>query len=356
MGWLNKRRRELLKKVILATRVNGDLLRYASNRIRKMLLNKEKNTRVAHPTNAMIELGNVCNLHCLMCPREYQYGKEMDKGFMPLDRACAIIDQLYPYLDSIGLTGLGETLLYPHLTNVVKYIKHKKKSIIITISTNAHLRDYKQRIEAILPYVDNIQFSVDGVGPVYETIRPNTSFAEVKDNIRFTMEKGKGITFMINCVAMRENYLDMKNVVAFAHEMGIAYVNFNCVSITARPELDRSFYEFFRSAEYRETISEIKALSYDYPNLEITGADIPAEGTFHDCIFPWEYPYITWDGYYVPCCAKPFPKLLNFGNVFEQPVMDVLNSEKAQKFRQAWQRNVTPAFCHNCQLAGNPTR
>ena len=94
-------------------------------------------------------------------------------------------------------------------------------------------------------------------------------------------------------------------------------------------------------------------LSNQFQDMEVTGMDYPRDATFRDCIFPWEYPYITWDGYYVPCCGKPFPKLLNFGNVFEQGVMPVLNSPKAQAFRRAWQQNTPPAFCHNCQLTDN---
>lgn len=30
---------------------------------------------------------------------------------------------MIPYLDSIGLTGLGETMMYPHLLDVLKHIK-----------------------------------------------------------------------------------------------------------------------------------------------------------------------------------------------------------------------------------------
>ena len=69
---------------------------------------------------------------------------------------------------------------------------------------------------------------------------------------------------------------------------------------------------------------------------------------FRTCMSMWEYPYITWDGYYVPCCGKPFPKLLNFGNVFENDLMSVINSSKAQAFRKLWQKNVPHKFCHNC--------
>ena len=84
MKRLNKRRRKLLGKLLVNTRLNADLRRYAANRLRKLMHDREKTTVIPFPTNAMIELGNVCNLHCMMCPREFVYGKEMDKGFNSL--------------------------------------------------------------------------------------------------------------------------------------------------------------------------------------------------------------------------------------------------------------------------------
>ena len=350
---INKRRLKLLKKLISRTRFNADLMRYVTNRLHILRLNRLHDTTIAYPTNGMIELGNQCNLHCIMCPREFQYGKEMDKGYMPLERAKQIIDEMYPYLDSIGLTGLGETMLYPHLLDVVQYIKKKKKSIIITVSTNAHLKDYKERIEPILPYLDNVQFSVDGGQNTYSTIRPNTSFETIRQNIEFTIKKGKDVTFMINFVAMKENYQDMTDVILLAHELGVNYVNFNCASIASNPAAQRDYYKFFQSAEFAKAKEDVATMRKRFPEMEITGPDYPVNGEFHDCIFPWEYPYITWDGYYVPCCGKPFPKLLNFGNVFEKGVMTVLNSPQAKEFRRKWQQNTPPPFCHNCQLTKN---
>jgi radical SAM protein with 4Fe4S-binding SPASM domain len=52
----------------------------------------------------------------------------------------------------------------------------------------------------------------------------------------------------------------------------------------------------------------------------------------------------------VPCCAKPFPNELNFGNAFEKPVMECLNSKKFQEFRELWFRNETPEFCKKCHF------
>lgn len=350
---INKRRLKLLWKLVKTTKINSDFFKYIVNHIAKAKIDRKKTLTVVHPTNVMIELGNVCNLHCSMCPREHEHGKSMDVGFMPLEKAQEIINQIYPYLDSCGLTGLGETFLYPHLLEIVKYIKSKKRSIIITLSTNAHFHGFQEKIEPILPYIDNLQFSVDGIDDTYNSIRKGANFNTVKENIKFVMEKGKNVVCMINCVVMPENYLQMADIVSFGHQMGIRYINFNCASIASQPKADRKFYDFFKSKEFLEAVEDMRHKSSCYKGMEIVGPYYPSDGEFCDCGFPWEYPYITWDGYYVPCCGKPFPKLLNFGNVFSDDIMTVLNSKQAQNFRKLWQKNTPPAFCHNCQLTRN---
>ena len=78
----------------MRTKINADLLKYSYNRWRWFWFNKEKDVTIPHSTNGMTELGNVCNLHCNICPREYEYGKQMDIGFMPLDKAKNILDQM----------------------------------------------------------------------------------------------------------------------------------------------------------------------------------------------------------------------------------------------------------------------
>lgn len=48
--------------------------------------------------------------------------------------------------------------------------------------------------------------------------------------------------------------------------------------------------------------------------------------------------------------CKPFPKELNFGNVFETSMMQSLNSKEYRQFRELWYKNEPPEFCKNCHL------
>ena len=84
-----------------------DLLKYLLNKIHSFYLNKTNSLKVAHPSTIMLEVTNLCNLKCLTCPREYLFGEQMDKGFMDFEKLKTVIDEAYPYIDSIGLTGLG---------------------------------------------------------------------------------------------------------------------------------------------------------------------------------------------------------------------------------------------------------
>lgn len=353
---LNPRRRRLLKKVIRGLRPDRNSLRFLSNHIRWMAFNREKRVCVPKPTNLMLELSARCNLHCVMCAREFKYGKEMDQGFMPLDRAKEIVGQLYPYLTSIGLTGLGETFLYPHLEEICRYIKEKRENIIITMSTNAHFKGFMEKLERCVQFIDNLQISLDGVGKVYERIRPDTDFDFIRSNITAAASlcKKNNVELKLNFVITPWNYTDMKNVIDFAAGLdGIGSIEFNPMNIASNPDVGRDFYSFYESDAYQNACSsaieyaknigegkrmEISMLHFNKPN-------------FHQCPYPWEHFYITWNGYLVPCCGKPFPKLLNFGNAFDaENIMDIINSDKSRQFRSQWQQGNAPAFCSNCQF------
>ena len=331
------------------SRFDRNLVRYLRNLYAWRRLDKMQTTIEPFPTGLMLELGNKCNLHCIICPREYQYGKAMDIGFMPLDKAKAIIDELYPYLTSIGLTGLGETLLYPHLLEILQYIKAKKPAIQTTISTNANFLGFVEKITPLLPYLDSVQFSVDGVGKTYEMIRPNTDFSIIEQNIRKVVEMKPKSELMINTVITKENYKELPAVLDFAAQVGITNVNFNRMNLASIPEKREEYTAFFTGEEYnKQVVEKLSACKERFKNLTFSGYRVDGKPSFQDCGFVWHHHYITWDGYLVPCCAKPFPKELQFGNVFDSGVMAVINSEKAQRFRACWQRNQTPEFCKYC--------
>jgi radical SAM protein with 4Fe4S-binding SPASM domain len=308
-----------------------------------------KSKKVAYPSNIMIELTNHCNLACTTCPREYSFGKAMDKGNISVEQAKKIIDEVWPYLDSIGLTGMGETFIYKDIEEIVDYIKKKNKGIIISISTNAMLPDFIEMATKLVNKIDTIQVSIDGLNEIYEKIRRKASFSTLDDNLKklALICKNSKTTLMLNMVVVKENYFQMPDLVKYADKTGIDFLDFSQFNLAAVTNIETSYYQFYYSQEFLDVIAELENACKLTPSVT-TNFNFKNATGFKHCPFPWSHFYICWNGFVVPCCAKPFPKELNFGNVFDNKVINVLNNNEYKSFRKLWMENKTPDFCVKC--------
>jgi radical SAM protein with 4Fe4S-binding SPASM domain len=347
---LNKRK--LLKAIKRIKHLPGGInfFLFARNKLRSIFLQKSKSLAVAYPSSIMIELTNHCNIKCITCAREYAYGDAMAKGFMDFEKFKNIIDEVYPYVDSIGLTGLGETFLYKRIDEAVDYIRSKSKGIIISCSINAHLPKSVEIANKLTGKIDTIQISIDGIGEVYNNVRRTADFEFFLKNTKGILEEVKGskTDIMFNMVVLKENYHQMIDMLKFTNELGVKYLNIIPMNIVSRTDLDNSYYDFYQTEEFKNEYFKTKELTSEYPNVELTFYDFESPASFKKCRFMWNYFYITWDGYVPPCCAKPFPKVKNFGNVFEKPFIEILNSSDFQDFRKDWFQEKNPEFCDKC--------
>ncbi len=349
---MNKRKiKKALKRIIFLPK-NKYLLLYVFNKMKHYYLKLTHSTKVAYPSTIMLELTNHCNLACTICPREYEYGKSMDKGAMPVQQAKDIIDELWPYLDSIGLTGMGETFIYKDLTEVVNYIKSKNKGIIISVSTNAVLPGFLKKVKPLINIIDTIQISIDGINEVYESIRINSTFNVLDKNLKalIKMCTNSDTTLMLNMVVTKENYKHMPLLVDYTAEIGIKYLDFTIFNLASVTNIDISYYKFYSSNEFNIALEALNDKIQEHKEVQVVNRNFKTDSGFNNCPFPWRHFYITWDGYVPPCCAKPFPKELNFGNVFDTKAMTIFNSTEFREFRTLWFNNRTPDFCKNCHF------
>ena len=150
-------------------------------------------------------------------------------------------------------------------------------------------------------------------------------------------------------VVTKENYFQMHELVKYANNLGIEYLDFSQLNLAAVTDIDSSYYGFYKSKEFLIAIEELEVEKYKSANV-ITNYNFKIETGFQKCPFPWSHFYICWNGFIAPCCAKPFPKELNFGNVFEKKVIEVLNNKDFYAFRKLWFENKTPDFCHKCHF------
>ena len=159
--------------------------------------------------------------------------------------------------------------------------------------------------------------------------------------------KHRRVDIILNMVIIKDNYHQMPDIIKLAKELGISRVNFEIVNLAAN-DWDVSYYRFFYSNNFIEKGKEAKLLA-EQEKVDLRYYfDISISKTFKNCRAAWNHFYITWDGFLVPCCSKPFPKEKHFGNVFKSGLMNCINSNKAIEFRKMSNQGITPEFCQRC--------
>jgi MoaA/NifB/PqqE/SkfB family radical SAM enzyme len=345
--------RKILKRA-MGLPGGAQFFRYAANRAAFALATRRRSLKLPHPTSLMLEVTNICQLHCITCPREYALGSRMDKGHMDFESAKRLIDENLVYLDSIGLTGLGETLLYPHIVELVDHIRANNKGVHIFISTNAQQPNAPEIVGAIADKIDSLQISIDGIGEVSEKVRRHSDWDKYLANLReiVRITRGRRVRLKFNMVVLEENQHQMIDVIRLAVELGIPEVHFNTVNLVAN-DWGTSYYGFYHTIAFKQKIAEAvwvakaKGIAAGYD-------DVTSQRSFSKCPFPWNHFYITWDGFLVPCCAKPFPKEKHFGNVFQSGLMPCINCSEFGELRDLSARGTTPEFCLRCHVVTMP--
>lgn len=329
-----------------------DFFRYSWNKAVGIGKDVLRSCTVAHPSAVMLEVTNHCNLHCITCPREYQFGSKMDKGSMDIDLLKKIVDQAYPYVDSIGLTGLGEPLMYEDLPEALRYIKSKNRGIITSVSTNAALPNTLDRIKNIKENINSVQISIDGIGDTYDRVRKNGNYDRFVQNVCGIRDElsdsNTGLIF--NMVVVKDNFHQMADMIDLTDKLGISCLNFTLFNLASVTGIGIEYYDFFHTAEFLDALDRAIERRKKNSDVMVTFWDYRSKNDFRKCHFPWTQFYISWDGYVTACCAKPFPKELHFGNVTRTSLIDCLNSQSYQQFRKLWFQNQAPKFCDRCHF------
>ncbi|MDX3536036.1 radical SAM protein [Streptomyces sp. MB09-01] len=154
-----------------------------------------------------------CNSLCGYC-NVWQDDKFKGYEELTLERARQILDELHElgvrYVDFTG----GEPVLHPHIDGIVQYAK----SLGMTVEVTSNGIRFAKHIDAIVPYVDTMNISLDTLRPErYRQIRGVPTLDRALDVIQRIIATGSGNLKLI-CVVTRENVDEMPELLRFAHE------------------------------------------------------------------------------------------------------------------------------------------
>lgn len=140
----------------------------------------------AMPFTATIDVTNACNLRCPGCPTGLGLvGRK--KSMLKSDDLQKVLDQTADYLLVAHLYNWGETLLHPHVGEIVRMVHERR--IFTSISSHLSLND-PDRVEEICESgLDHLIVSVDGATQkTYQQYRRGGNLELVLQNIRRIVE------------------------------------------------------------------------------------------------------------------------------------------------------------------------
>lgn len=271
-----------------------------------------------------IELTNYCNLRCVMCPRRLMKRKI---GFMDFNLFKKIINQIKGYNDYVWLHDMGESLFHPQLELFINYCADN--GIKPFLSTNATVLNGKNALKILNSKLDKLLLCLDGATQeTYEKIRVNSNFDKVRNNIlnflKLKKKLGKSKPYsVIQIIQMNETE---KEIETFKKQWdGLA---------------DEVLVKVFST--WAGQIEDIKKISKEEHRY------YPFRKERYPCSLLWRNLVVLWDGDVVPCCLD-FDGKFVFGNLNEEKLDEIWNSEKIQKMRmEQINNNFDNLLCREC--------
>jgi radical SAM protein with 4Fe4S-binding SPASM domain len=337
LGRLPRHLRRGLPVGALPPGARNELLNYRERLQRRVVLR-------SRPIWAQIDLSSRCNLRCIMCSREDQFGRGADMSDSIFDK---LTKELFPYITHVAFGGIGEPFLYPRIDRVLKLIgdyKYRHSEFV----TNATFLTREVADTVVASGVTNLVVSMDGATrDTYERVRRGASFEKVVANVSYLRESKQRLGTQLPHVrfavtAMRSNLDDMPLYADLAVRTGVQEVAINYASSPRQEFSDQELItNEFRPVSDKAMRAAVEAgrqrgvpvnVTYFFDEaggpreartapegscagakgriklaaLSVEPADIKPEHIYcappHRCIAPWVYTVVSVEGYLYPCC------------------------------------------------------
>ncbi len=260
-----------------------------------------------------IEITNVCNFHCSFC-----FPATRAKRFMPVSEFRQIAEKVKPYTDYLYLHVLGEPLLHPQLSEILTVCA--EKGLKVNISTNGSLLAKQKEVLT--------QFAVRQLNVSLHDAEENIPKENWAQFIEETLEVAQELS--------EKTYINLR----LWNQTNAASEEFNLLCDT----LIKDFFPSFHTNGRNITLAPHVFLQ-NAPRFSWQEENASERKT---CYALKDHVAILVNGDVVPCCIDAEANLL-LGNIFEEDLSDILQSEKAVHIKNGFaQHKAVEEYCKKC--------
>ncbi|HVF54766.1 MAG TPA: radical SAM protein [Pyrinomonadaceae bacterium] len=237
------------------------------------------------PPRLIVELTNICNLHCSYCLRDDDALYHTPANFFPVELLRRILKEARASVgvEHLMLTG-GEATLHPRFEEIIKAAADEE--LTTSFVTNGwHFERVWPMLEARRESVSHVAFSLDGATrDAHDRWRGEGSFVRL---VRaFTRCRMSGFPFMVKVGIRRDTIPQFEQIAMFAARMGAAGLSFAHILPTSSCVEDESALSLEERRLAEQEIADLARvfkmrvrLDVGYYNLDDAAPCSALEGT-----------------------------------------------------------------------------
>ena len=285
----------------------------------------------AFPRIIDVELTNLCNFRCLMCPTG-TFSQRRDKGFMADEVFEHLLDEVTPHQTALRFIRFGEPTMHPRFLDYIRMAK--KRGLLCHVNTNGSKMD-QALMEALCDIpLDSLKLSFQGVDrKSYGEMRNIDFFDDLLDVIRrIHAVRGDRPSPHLH-VSTSITYETPEQVETFKSQVS-PYVDKVSIGHTVLDHLDTNAIRLRpHEVEMLNWLKTQQSLVKEHP----------------ECPEVYDKLSINWDGTVSACCGDS-DNIMLVGDIRTQTIAEIWRSETLESHRAVLARHGHDELplCRNC--------
>ncbi len=321
------------------------------------------------PETLLLEISHACNLRCSMCPRHFE---DVPQGLLSLDMFERWIEPHVGRFKVVNLTGWGETLMNPEVTEIVR--RCRAAGCWTCFTTNGLLLGPPLDRAILATGLEQITVSCDAAAAeTYEQVRGKNTFGTLIERLTaFTaLRREMAVPTVMQWVfvQMRSNFEQLPDAVRLARRCGFDhFVAKHMETAISRENLAEAMWNTGIApdltpeitARHDAAIAEAQRIAAEESIRLIIHPRRMARGGM--CMAkPASNVFIDSEGRVSNCCylnvndvrphASGGERAADdgvWGDLRRESLPEIIDSARCRAFRRAWHAARVPDVCRGC--------